>query len=124
MIEFFDLDNQKGSASIYEAHITFNKLLFEYFKDAYRVRIGIDKDLKKVFVFLYNKDYCCSGEISESSLLKISVSKTYVRICSSSMISYIVKNFNLDIPKGSFLRYEASYDEKLKAIVINLNKGE
>ena len=47
MIEFFDTNNQKGFASIYDTHITFNKSLMRYFSNAYRVRVGIERESKK-----------------------------------------------------------------------------
>lgn len=122
MIEFFDTNNQKGFASIYDTHITFNKSLMSYFSNAYRVRVGIEKDSKKIYVFLMNKDYCMSNEVPESSLLPISMSKTYVRVCSRAMINYIISSFSINIPKGSFLRYAATYDEKNRAIIINLGE--
>ena len=34
----------KGIVSIYENHITLNKVARDYFKDAYRTLVGYDKD--------------------------------------------------------------------------------
>lgn len=123
MLMFFDAEEQKGTASIYENHITFNKSLLKHFNEAYRARVGIDKDESKIYVFLLNKDYALSGEIKQSSLLSLSISKTYARICSRAMVEYISGIFNLQIPKKEYLRYTASYDEVKRAIVINM-KGE
>lgn len=120
MLEFFDLDVNNGTASIYDSHITLNKTLLKYFEDAYKVRVGFDKDEKSIYIFLINKDYALSGEIPETSLISISTSKTYVRVCSRALIDHICKLFGLDIPKKSYLRYDASYDENKKAIVIKL----
>ena len=123
MLMFFDAEEQKRTASIYENHITFNKSLLKHFNEAYRARVGIDKDDSKIYVFLLNKDYALSGEIKQSSLLSLSISKTYARICSRAMVEYISGIFNLQIPKKEYLRYTASYDEVKRAIVINM-KGE
>lgn len=123
MLEFFDNDNLSGTAAIYENHITFNKNLLKYFVDAYKVRVGIDKSEKKVYTFLINKDYAESGEIKESSLLSLSVSKTYVRVCSRAMVDYICSEFDINIPKKEYLRYDTSYDEKKRALVINIGGG-
>lgn len=123
MLEFFDLEAVSGTASIYENHITFNKSMLKYFQDAYKVRVGIDKDNSKIFVFIINKDYAMSGEIPESSLLSISTSNTYARVCSRAMIEYISRIFDLTIAKKDYLRFSATYDEKKKAIVIDM-KGE
>lgn len=123
MLEFFDTEMQSGTAAIYENHITFNKNLLKYFHDAYKVRIGIDKAEKKIYAFLINKDYAESGEIKQSSLLSLSVSKTYARVCSRAMVDYVCKEFDLNIPKKEYLRYEASYDEKKRALIINVGGG-
>lgn len=122
MLEFFDSNDQKGFVSIYESHFTFNKGLLGYFKDTYRVRVGIDKDERKIYVFLMNKDYCMSNEIQESSLLPISIAKTYARVCSCSLVNYVTGSFSLDIPKGKYLRYKANYDERKRAIIIDLRE--
>lgn len=120
MIEFFDIDTSKGTASIYENHITFNKGMLQYLEDAYKVRVGIDKDNDNIVVFIISKDYALSGEIPETSLLSISVSKTYARICSRALIEYISNIFGIKVEKKDYLRYQANYDEKKKAIVIDM----
>lgn len=120
MIEFFDIDTSKGTASIYENHITFNKGMLQYLEDAYRVRVGIDKENNSVLVFIINKDYALSGEIPETSLLSISVSKTYARVCSRALIEYISKIFGIKVEKKDYIRYKAVYDEKRKAIIIDM----
>ena len=121
MLEFFDADEKQGSASIYESHITFNKNLLKYFADAYRVRVGCDTESNKVYVFLIDKDYALSGEIKESSLLKLSISKTYARISSRAVVEYILKCFNIESPmEKGFIKYDAYYDEFKKAIVIEV----
>lgn len=118
MLEFFDADEKVGYASIYENHITFNKELLKYFSDCYRVRVGIDKEEEKTFIFLMDKDYALSGEVSESSLLKISLSKSYARISSRSLVDYVARSFNLKIKSDGAIKLKAIFDEKKKAIVI------
>lgn len=124
MIEFFDIDTYSGTASIYENHITFNKSMLKYFQDAYKVRVGIEKENQKVYVFMINKDYAFSGEIPETSLLSISMSKTYARICSRAMVEYICKTFGIKVEKKDYIRYNATWDEKKKAIIIDMKGGE
>jgi hypothetical protein len=118
MLEFFDADEKVGYSSIYENHITFNKELLKYFSDCYRVRVGIDKEEEKAFIFLMDKDYALSGEVSESSLLKISLSKSFARISSRSLVDYVAKSFNLKIKSDGAIKLKAIFDEKKKAIVI------
>jgi hypothetical protein len=120
MLEFYDQNTGGGLASLYERHISFNTKLIKYFDDCYKVRVGIDKEDNKIYVFIYDRDYALSGEIPESSLLSIQVSKSYVRISSKQLIEYICDRFKLEIPKKSFLQYKASYNEAKKAIVMEI----
>ncbi len=122
MIEYFELDDVSGYASIYDSHITLNKTLLKYFKDAYRVRVGVDKENKKIHISIINKDYALSGELKQSSLLPISISKTYARICSRSLVQFICNCFHLEIGKKEFLRYKATYDEMKKDFIIDLEE--
>ena len=120
MLKFYDADDVKGSVSIYESHITFNKAMLNYMKEAYRVRIGLDEDGEKAYIFMYNKDQALSGEFKETSLLKLSLSKTYARISSRSVVDYVLSSFDLQLPESGFLKFNATYDDSRKAIVISL----
>ncbi len=123
MLEFFEYDEISGYASIYDSHITLNKTLLKYFKDAYRVRVAVDKVEQKMIIYVINKDYALSGELKMSSLLGISISKTYARICSRPLIEYISKVFDLKIGKKEFKRFKANYDDEKKVIIVDM-KGE
>lgn len=120
MIEFYENLDSNGTASIYERHIQFNAKMIKYFNGIYRVRIGLDKDLGKIFVFLYDKDKSLSGEYNESSLLSFSESKSYIRISSKQLVEFILKSFNLSINDKSSLQFDANYDSDKKCIAINI----
>lgn len=120
MLEFFDTNDKKGVATIYDRHILFNSKLIKYFGNAYKVRVGIDKDDKKIYVFMLNKDYVLSGEINETSLLPLSVSKSYVRIASKDLIRFITESFKLDVNKEKSIQFDAIYDDSKKAIIIDM----
>ena len=123
MLEFFELEETNGYVSLYENHITINKSLMEYLKEAYRARIAIDKDHNEMYIYPISKDYALSGELKESSLLQISISKTYARICSKPLLEYLCKQFNIVIMKKEFKRFNANYDENKKVIVVKM-EGE
>lgn len=120
MLEFFDTNDKKGVATIYDRHILFNSKLIKYFSNAYKVRVGIDKDDKKIYVFMLNKDYVLSGEINETSLLPLSISKSYVRIASKDLIKFITESFKLDVNKEKSIQFDAIYDDCKKAIIIDM----
>ncbi|MDE6947454.1 MAG: hypothetical protein K2P14_09745 [Anaeroplasmataceae bacterium] len=123
MLEFFEYDDVNGFASVYDSHITLNKTLLKYFKDAYRVRVAVDKNTEEVYVYVVNKDYALSGELKQSSLLPVSISKTYARICSRPLVDYLSSIFNFKIEKKEFKRFKACYDDEKKVIIIHM-KGE
>ena len=122
MIEFYDGEKNKSFVSIYKSHITFNKNLIKYLNDAYRTRVGIDKNDKKIYIFPLNKDQALSGELNINSLFSISLSKTYARICSKALIEYICENFDFKIENDDYLRYNAAYDDIKRAIVVDLKE--
>ena len=124
MLEFFELEDKNGYVSLYDNHITINKSLMEYIKEAYRVRIAIDKLNNEMYIYPISKDYALSGELKESSLLQISLSKTYARVCSKPLLEYLCKQFNITILKKEYKRYNASYDESKKAIIVNMKGVE
>lgn len=123
MLEFFEYDNNTGIVSIYDSHITFNKGLLRYFHDAYRIRLAVDRQNKEVYIYSISKDYALSGELNEATLLNISLSKTYARVCSRPVIDYLCKVFDLSINKREFKRFKAKYDEDKKVIIVDM-KGE
>ncbi|MDE5715092.1 MAG: hypothetical protein K2I42_03065 [Anaeroplasmataceae bacterium] len=122
MLEFFEYNDLLGYASIYDSHITLNKTLLNYLTDAYRVRVAVDKEKQEVYIYTINKDYALSGELNEASLLPVSVSKTYARICSRPLIEYLAKIFGLSIGKKEFKRYVACYNKEKKVIIINMEE--
>lgn len=123
MLEFFEYDDSNGYASVYDSHITLNKTLLKYLKDAYRVRVAVDKVKDNIHIYVINKDYALSGELKEPSLLPVSISKTYARICSRPLIEYISNVFGLTIAKKEFKRFKACYDDVKQVILIDM-KGE
>lgn len=123
MLEFFEYDDSNGFASIYDSHITLNKTLLKYLKDAYRVRVAVDKEEESIHIYVVNKDYALSGELKESSLLPVSISKTYARICSRPLVEYLSNVFGFSIAKKEFKRFKACYDDVKQVIIIDM-KGE
>lgn len=122
MIEFYDGEKNKSFVSIYKSHITFNKNLIKYLSEAYRTRVGIDRNDRKIYIFPLNKDQALSGEFNVDSLFAVSLSKTYARICSKSLLEYICENFELKIENDDYLRYNAKYDAVKRAIVVDLKE--
>ena len=122
MIEFYDGEKNKSFVSIYKSHITFNKNLIKYLSEAYRTRVGIDRNYRKIYIFPLNKDQALSGEFNVDSLFAVSLSKTYARICSKSLLEYICENFELKIENDDYLRYNAKYDDVKRAIVVDLKE--
>ena len=122
MIEIFDFEKDNGIASFYDSHITLNKPLLRHCDDTYRVRVGNDKDAKKLYLFLLNKDRALSGEFNESTLIKPSFSKTYFRLCSKQLMDYIFSDYGFKVEKNVPLKFKAYFDDVKKAIVIDMEE--
>lgn len=120
MLEFYDSDDKAGTVTFYDRHLLLNSKFIKYCEDTYKVRVGIDKETKEVYIFLLDKDHALSGEIKESSMLPISVSKSYVRVASKQLIDYITKSFNLIINKGQSAQFIARYDDKKKCVIVDM----
>lgn len=120
MLEFYDSDDRIGTITLYDRHLLLNSKLIRYFQDAYKVRIGLDKELNEIYIFPIDKDHALSGELKESSLLSLSVSKSYVRIASKQLIDYISTSFNLVINKGDSIQYKGQYDDNKKCLIVDM----
>ena len=68
MLEFYDSDDKIGTVTLYDRHLLLNSKLIKYFEEAYKVRVGLDKELNEVYIFPIDKDHALSGELKESSL--------------------------------------------------------
>ena len=77
----------------------------------------------EMHIYPINKDYALSGELKESSLLQISLSKTYARICSKPLLEYLSKQFNITIIKKGYIRFPGRYDDNRKVIIVDM-RGE
>lgn len=119
MIEYFEMNDSMGLASIYERHIQFNAKLIKYFNNIYRVRFGYDLSEKKGYMFLFDKDKALNGEYNESSLFKFSESKSYIRISSKVLVDFILKKFNLSLDGKNCIQFDANYDDLKKCICID-----
>ena len=124
MLEFFDPGDKSGTATFYDRHILFNTKLIRHFEEAYKVRVGFDKDLRKIFVFPIDRDLAESGQIKETALLSLSVSKSYVRVASKPLMDFISETFGIKINKGDSKQFKATFDENKKCVIIDLGGGE
>jgi hypothetical protein len=124
MITFFEEKNKSGYASIYETNITLSSNMLNYLKECYRIRCGIDSDVKKIYLFPLNKDQSLSNEINIDSLLKPSFSKTYVKISSSTLIRFIKEQLKFEISPNKYIKFKCEYDDNKKVIIIDTKEGE
>ena len=120
MLEFYDSDDKIGNVTFYDRHLLLNSKFIKYFEDTYKVRIGIDKDTNEVYIFLLDKDQALSGEIKESSMLPVSVSKSYVRVASKQLIDYITKSFGFVVDRGESAQFVAKFDDKRKCVIVDM----
>lgn len=122
MLEFYDYDDRTGYVSIYNNYLILNKKLANFVSDAYKIRLGIDVEKNKIYLFKVSKDKVCDDNLDEKSLLKLTITKSYGRISSRDMIEFIVAKFKLDIPKNGYLKFKAKYLLDDNAIAIMLKE--
>jgi len=87
-IQWFDTIEKDGIASLYNTCITLNTVASVNFEMAYRVQIGID-DKKNVVLKPLTKERVLRGDLDESALQKISITKSYSRVASTAIMKKI-----------------------------------
>ncbi len=122
MLEFYDYDERTGYVSIYNNYLILNKKLANFVCDAYKIRLGIDVEKNKIYLFKVSKDKVYDENLDEKSLLKLTITKSYGRISSRDMIEFIVAKFKLNIPKNGYLKFKAKYLLDDNAIAIMLKE--
>ncbi len=108
-------------ATIYSSNITLNKSSLELINNAYKVKLGLDKEKKLIIISPLTKEQCDLNTIDETYLFNITFHSSYARIASTDFILFLSNEFNLDLNKKP-KKFLASYDKKLQALIIDLGK--
>lgn len=104
--------------TIYSSNFTLNTAACNHFKDYKYCMLGLDKENKKVAIKAVSKEEIDLGLVYLENLHKISIGKGYARISNKVFIEEI---YNLTLEREEGLKYAASFDEKEKMLIIDLN---
>lgn len=122
MLEYYDYDDLSGIVTIYPNYLLLNKKMADLCADAYRIRLAIDVEQKKIYLFKLSKDKALEDAYNEKSLLKINIFKTYARIASKDVVLFLINRFNLNINNVGYSKFRAKYLVDDKAIVIDVKE--
>lgn len=105
-------------ATLYAGNITLNVPCIELFKDCKWCLVGIDEGSKKVGIKLVTKEDLDKKSFPEDSMNKVSVGKSFVRICNKSIIKEIGKVMKKKVEGEKF---GVNYLNKDRLLEIDLN---
>ena len=105
-------------ATIYAGNITLNVPCISLFEDAKWCVVGIDYDNKKVGIKVVSKDDLDKKTFPEDAMNKVSIGKSFIRICNKSIIKEIAKATK---KRAEGEKFGVSYNSKEKLLEIDLN---
>ncbi|HEY8395959.1 MAG TPA: hypothetical protein VIK96_04200 [Bacilli bacterium] len=112
----------KGIVSIYENHITLNKVARDYFKDAYRALVGYDKDNDLLLIKALNKEEASLPKYSDNDLHQISIRPSYGRINGKGIIQNLTEFHPIDFSKKSLYKYKCDWEASQKMLKVYLQR--
>ena len=105
-------------ATIYAGNITLNVPCIEHFQGAKWCLVGIDEGLKKVGIKVVTKEDLEKKTFPEDAMNKVSIGKSFVRICNKSIIKEISKTTK---KRAEGEKFKVDYVAKDKILEIDLN---
>ena len=105
-------------ATMYSGNITLNVPCISLFKGAKWCAVGIDYENKKVGIKILSSEDFDKKIFSEDTINKVSIGKSFVRICNKSIINEIAKATK---KKAAGEKYTVSFNPKERIIEIDLN---
>lgn len=121
-IEWINPKEINGTVTFYDSNITLNKTASEFFNDAYKVLVGIDRVHKHVVIKHINKEEALRGDIIKSNLLDISIKASYGRINSKKVVNEIADSFNLNFKNTNNYKFKAIWKSSDRILEIDLNE--
>ncbi|MBR0039028.1 MAG: hypothetical protein IJP71_03370 [Lachnospiraceae bacterium] len=105
-------------ATVYAGNITLNVPCISLFENAKWCVVGIDYDSKKVGIKIVGKDELDKKTFSEDTMNKVSIGKSFIRICNKSIIKEISKATK---KRAEGEKFSVNYNAKDKLLEIDLN---
>ena len=105
-------------ATIYAGNITLNVPCINFFEGAKWCVVGIDYENKKVGIKIVSKEDIDKKVFPEDAINKVSIGKSFIRICNKSIIKEITKATK---KKAEGEKFGVNYISKEKLLEIDLN---
>lgn len=105
-------------ATIYAGNITLNVPCINLFDGAKWCVVGIDYDNKKVGIKIVSKEDIEKKTFPEDAMNKVSIGKSFIRICNKSIIKEIAKATK---KRAEGEKFGVNYNSKEKLLEIDLN---
>ncbi|HBT59414.1 MAG: hypothetical protein RBQ95_01745 [Paracholeplasma sp.] len=121
-IEWINPKEIHGTVTFYDSNITLNKTASEFFNDAYKVLVGIDRVHKHVVIKHINKEEALRGDIVKSNLLDVSIKASYGRINSKKVVNEIADSFNFNFKNTNNYKFKAIWKSSDRILEIDLNE--
>ena len=121
MIQWFNVKERNGVASLYGNNITLNTTAMYPLDFAYRVQVGIDED-KNIIIKPLSKNTVESGVLDECCLLKLEIHKSFARISSTILMKQISDALGIELSKAP-IQYETKWDSVENVLIVNTKGG-
>lgn len=105
-------------ATLYAGNITLNVPCIEHFTGAKWCLVGIDESSKKVGIKIITKEDLEKKSFPDDAINKVSLGKSFVRICNKSIIKEISK---ITKKKAEGEKFVVNFIPKEKLLEIDLN---
>ena len=105
-------------ATMYSGNITLNVPCINLFDNVNWCIVGIDSSSKKVGIKCINKDDIAKKTFNEDTYNKVSIGKSFIRICNKSIIKEISKTTK---KRAEGEKFAVSFNHKDKILEIDLN---
>lgn len=105
-------------ATIYSGNITLNVPCINFFDGAKWCVIGIDSENKKIGIKVVSKEDIDKKVFPEDTINKVSIGKSFIRVCNKSIIKEIAKTTK---KRAEGEKFAVSFNQKERLLEIDLN---
>ncbi|MDR1698073.1 MAG: hypothetical protein LBR37_04145 [Erysipelotrichaceae bacterium] len=120
VIEWFKENLLEGFATIEKHGIVLNKTASKCLEYATAVRVGIDKEKKRVVLKALSLDEYQNIEENKENALKLSVATSYTKISNTALVHRLEEIFGFSA--GRSIKIPAVFDTKLNYLILNMKE--
>lgn len=122
-IDWIPRRENDASVTIYDNNITLSKTAANYFIDAYKVLVGIDKEKNKLIIKKVSREETFRGDINKNTLHDISIKLSYGRITGKQLIHELSENLHLNFNNKKSYKYNAKWYNAESMLIVETGEG-